>query len=216
MALKKGKNVVARTASVESRLVSRPWRTESNALKRRSRVTELMNSKSCSMRRRTDRSDLNKASLSLRERVARLERLEGEAKETQGVFESRLDKVESMLDQLKDETRRFDKELEMVRGSNACEAEVKALRIEVDKLKEELRSYKSVINGVRSQPSRRNIDPKYGSQVSKGLKCYFCDGPHLIRGCTEKNRLAAIVKAMDESTEGGVAKLGTKAVMRAA
>ncbi|KAK8695863.1 hypothetical protein V6N13_001009 [Hibiscus sabdariffa] len=52
-------------------------------------------------------------------------------------------------------------------------------------------------------------------KASKGLKCYFCDGPHLIRGCTEKNPLAAIVKAMDEST-GVVAKLGAKVIMRAA
>ncbi|KAE8675196.1 hypothetical protein F3Y22_tig00111691pilonHSYRG00010 [Hibiscus syriacus] len=49
---------------------------------------------------------------------------------------------------------------------------------------------------------------------SKPLKCYFCDGPHMIRGCPEKNRLAAIVRKEDKS-EGEVAKDGAIAGVKA-
>ncbi|KAK8564607.1 hypothetical protein V6N12_058190 [Hibiscus sabdariffa] len=85
---------------------------------------------------------LEKASTSLEERVGKLEASDDVAKETQGLFESRLVKMESMEDQFKDEMRRILNELESVRESNAGEAEVKALWIEVDELKKELLSCK--------------------------------------------------------------------------
>ncbi|KAK8999980.1 hypothetical protein V6N11_082118 [Hibiscus sabdariffa] len=193
---------------------------------------------------------------SLEERVGKLKASEEEAKETQGVFESRLVNVEILRDQFKDVTRRFLDELDSVRESNAGEAEVKALRIEVDELKKELLSCKAAMSEweelkpfleelrpsarlvmeqgdarsseaqvvaeeptkpTRSEPSSSTSkdDGKGGAkfgpkkEASRRLKCYFCDGPHIIRGCTEKNRLAAIVKRLDDP-EGGVARLGVE------
>ncbi|KAE8695697.1 hypothetical protein F3Y22_tig00110694pilonHSYRG00324 [Hibiscus syriacus] len=43
--------------------------------------------------------------------------------------------------------------------------------------------------------------------VKKKLKCYFCDGPNVIRGYHEKNHLATIVRRIDEP-EREVARLG--------
>ncbi|KAL4302489.1 hypothetical protein GQ457_10G023440 [Hibiscus cannabinus] len=100
-----------------------------------------------------------------------------------------------MENRFKDETRRIHKELEMVHGSDACEAEVEALRIEV----EELLNYKSVMSewGALTTFLEEHRPGKGG-----------------LMGCTEKNRLIVIVKAMDESSEGGVAKLGAKVVTK--
>ncbi|KAE8696783.1 RNA pseudouridine synthase 2 [Hibiscus syriacus] len=75
-----------------------------------------------------------------------LEKTNKEAKETQGVIESHLDKLESMVDKFKDKTHRVLNELEMVRGSNAHEVEVMALRSEVDDLKKELLICKGVMS----------------------------------------------------------------------
>ncbi|KAE8706148.1 tir-nbs resistance protein [Hibiscus syriacus] len=76
--------------------------------------------------------------LTVYEKWVYLMEAEDEAKETQGVVESRLDKLESMEDKFKDEMQRVLNELEIVRGSNAHEVEVMALRNEVDELKREL------------------------------------------------------------------------------
>ncbi|KAE8705648.1 hypothetical protein F3Y22_tig00110419pilonHSYRG00136 [Hibiscus syriacus] len=42
------------------------------------------------------------------------------------------------------------------------------------------------------------------------LKCYFCDGPHLIRGCPEKRRLTAIMKRMGEGEGVNTTKQGSR------
>ncbi|KAK8617212.1 hypothetical protein V6N13_080130 [Hibiscus sabdariffa] len=238
MAPKKGKNVVARTVLVKSQageltLEDRVRHLEMMEIKA-DRVGEIRGVLDETMDRfgkvnhtlNNDVMSLSKTILALGERVVRLEASEREAKETQRVFESRLDRVESMEDRFKDETRRFHKQLEMVRGSDACEAEVKALRIEVDELKEELLKYKGVMSEWSVlKPFLEELRPKVRlagdpksvgkKKASEKLKCYFCDGPHMIRGCTEKSRLAAIVKAIDESSEGGVAGLGVRAAVRA-
>ncbi|KAE8731236.1 putative receptor-like protein kinase [Hibiscus syriacus] len=44
------------------------------------------------------------------------------------------------------------------------------------------------------------------------LKCYFYDGPHLIRGCPEKRRLTTIIKRMEE---GEVVGIGVVASVKA-
>ncbi|KAK8558477.1 hypothetical protein V6N13_103652 [Hibiscus sabdariffa] len=77
--------------------------------------------------------------LTLENRIKHLEEMEIKGDRVEEI------QVESMEDRFKDETRCIYKELEMVRGSNACEAEVEALQIEVDDLKEELLNYKIVM-----------------------------------------------------------------------
>ncbi|KAE8706915.1 hypothetical protein F3Y22_tig00110387pilonHSYRG00212 [Hibiscus syriacus] len=70
---------------------------------------------------------------------------------------------------------------------------------------------------VRSQgkPSGKNDKTKSGVKKKtskKKLKCYFCDGPHLIRGCPKKRLLATIMKKMGE---GEVAGIGAAASVKA-
>ncbi|KAE8689124.1 hypothetical protein F3Y22_tig00110943pilonHSYRG00145 [Hibiscus syriacus] len=239
---------------------------------------------------------LEEISTSWEQRVGRLEQAEDEAKQTQGVVESRLDRLESMEDRFKVETQRVIDELEMVRGRNAQEAEVAALKSEVDELKRELLickgamsewgALKTFLEGLRpgamlrgeqgdaqrfseaiavagtpteladvktksdvssrpmprdsgnnggdremvqrgdgiessssgqvepstvrgqGKPSGKNGKAKSGEnkKASKEtLKCYFCDGPHLIRGFPEKRCLTTIMERMGE---GGVASIG--------
>ncbi|KAK8691732.1 hypothetical protein V6N13_075231 [Hibiscus sabdariffa] len=76
------------------------------------------------------------------------------AKETQGVFKSRLVKMETMEDHFKDATRLILNKLESVRGSNAGEAKVKALRIEVEELKKELLSCKAAMRANQADEER--------------------------------------------------------------
>ncbi|KAE8665680.1 hypothetical protein F3Y22_tig00112530pilonHSYRG00124 [Hibiscus syriacus] len=240
--------------------------------------------------------NLEHISTSWEQRVGRLEQAEDEAKQTQGVVESRLDRLESMEGRFKVETQRVLDELEMVRGRNAQEAEVAALRSEVDELKRELLickgamsewgALKTFLEGLRpgamlggeqgdaqrfseaiavagtpteladvkpksdvssrpmprdsgnnggdremvqrgdgiessssgqvepstvrgqGKPSGKNSKAKSGEKKKASkekLKCYFCDGPHLIRGCPEKRRLTTIMERMGE---GGVASIG--------
>ncbi|KAE8712914.1 hypothetical protein F3Y22_tig00110221pilonHSYRG00110 [Hibiscus syriacus] len=199
--------------------------------------------------------------------VGRLEQAEDEAKQTQGVVESRLDRLESMEGRFKVETQRVLDELEMVRGRNAQEAEtfLEGLRprvmlgeeqgdaqrlsgaIAVAGTLTELADVKpksdvssrpmprdSGNNGgdrekvqrgdgiessssgqvepttVRGQgkPSEKNGKAKSGEKKKASkekLKCYFCDGPHLIRGCPKKHRLTTIMRMMGE---GEVARVG--------
>ncbi|KAE8699042.1 hypothetical protein F3Y22_tig00110597pilonHSYRG01358 [Hibiscus syriacus] len=60
---------------------------------------------------------------------------------------------------------------------------------------------------VRSQGKTSGKNGKAKSSVKKNgskekLKCYFCDGPHLIRGCPEKHRLTTIMNRMEEGEQG--------------
>ncbi|KAE8659940.1 hypothetical protein F3Y22_tig00116959pilonHSYRG00039 [Hibiscus syriacus] len=62
---------------------------------------------------------------------------------------------------------------------------------------------------VRSQgkPSEKNGKAKSRAEknVSKEkLKCYFCDSPHLIRGCPEKRLLTTIMRIMGEGEVAGI------------
>ncbi|KAE8658369.1 putative protein binding protein [Hibiscus syriacus] len=65
----------------------------------------------------------------------------------------------------------------------------------------------SIVRGQR-KPSGKNGKAKFGEKKKASkekLKCYFCDGPHLIRGCPEKRRLTTIMERMGE---GEVARVG--------
>ncbi|KAE8657110.1 hypothetical protein F3Y22_tig00116997pilonHSYRG01036 [Hibiscus syriacus] len=68
----------------------------------------------------------------------------------------------------------------------------------------------------RIKPSGNHGKAKSVSKknVSSTLKCYFCDDPHMIRGCPEKNRFAAIVRGEDKS-EGEVVNDGVIARVKA-
>ncbi|XP_039005920.1 ruBisCO large subunit-binding protein subunit beta, chloroplastic-like [Hibiscus syriacus] len=62
---------------------------------------------------------------------------------------------------------------------------------------------------VRSQGKPLEKNDKAKSYVKKKeskekLKCYFCDGSHLIRGCPNKNRLTSIMNRMEEGEVTGI------------
>ncbi|KAE8719670.1 OTU domain-containing protein [Hibiscus syriacus] len=65
----------------------------------------------------------------------------------------------------------------------------------------------------QGMPSGKNDKAKSGAKkkMSKEkLKCYFCDGPHLIRGCPEKRRLTTIMKMMREGEGINATKQGSR------
>ncbi|KAE8695397.1 Pathoproteinsis-related thaumatin superfamily protein [Hibiscus syriacus] len=69
--------------------------------------------------------------------------------------------------------------------------------------------------GDREKPLGKNGKAKSGVKKKgrkENLKCYFYDGPHLIRGCLEKCRLTAIMKRMEE---GEVVGIGAVASVKA-
>ncbi|KAE8716909.1 Clast3-related [Hibiscus syriacus] len=242
---------------------------------------------------------------SLEVRIKNLESFTEEAKEVQGVMESRLEQLESMRDGFKDVAQQSLHSWTLIEMSNALRVELMALREEMDGLKSEILMRKTVmsysgacntfIEGFRpgvmlaseqgdtqsyseagavaesrcelagakptedesSRPMPKDsgenggdhdkgqwIDGRENSSSSqevastdrgrikpsgnhgkaksvskkkvsnKPLKCYFCDGPHLIRGCPEKNRLASIVKGEGKS-KGEVADDGATAGVEA-
>ncbi|XP_038997357.1 uncharacterized protein LOC120122242 [Hibiscus syriacus] len=179
--------------------------------------------------------NLEHISTSWEQRVSRLEQAEDEAKQTQGVVESRLDRLESMEGRFKVETQRVLDELEMVRGRNAQEAEVAALRSEVEELKRELLICKGAMtvagtlteladvkpsSNVSSRPMPRDSGNNGGDremvQRGDGIESSSSGQvePSTVRGqgkpsgkngCPEKRHLTTIMERMGE---GGVASIG--------
>ncbi|KAE8706696.1 putative Chitinase A [Hibiscus syriacus] len=160
---------------------------------------------------------LEEISTSWEIRVIRLEKVEKEAKETQGVMELCLDKLKSMEDMFKDETHRVVNELEIVRESNAHDVECIQDLIGGTRTRGNAR--------VRARPMPRDRGNSGGDREDvqqgdgKGSSLNGKDESSTVRNkeshreiitrlrCPEKNHLTVIVMGIDEP-EGEVGRLG--------